>query len=714
MNKFLYKHPFVFLTLLMGFIILGAVAYTTFTEPVNIPQPTGVKTQSLIANNEDRFSSNIPDPAEDYSPAPLNMDQGAYQLPTWFLANLIDPQSQKSLLDMMPSFGFIFDQNQFSYPPGLPIGLTAVETSFPLLGKVEYSSMNCAVCHTGQLDINGKSYVLLGAANKFNTTAWAFFVKETVESCTSDYKSLVKLYLKSRKENALPSLTSQEPLSANDEQLLASLALTPNESTAPNDGSSSLSTLQTQRKAEGTHQQRILENALGELNSSLLKQTPTELLNRETNNKDDESRINEINLDKILELATREENQLSESQGPNLSSQLQTFSPLDEIPIDEAYQKKLEARNKEALAVYKKHIPSLLALLLHYKKFQDAVIPVVNRVGPAGPGRDDAWSILAAYVGNVPSDESPPPSFVKIPPLFPYAFYSQTASKPGSEELPLYKFHCDGNTTSFMERNLLQAMAIGALRNGDTTLADLEAIHLSELRSRELKIPNFPDLKLPFDQALADKGKILFESKVHPYENRMESCASCHSHPEGKAYDLHEIGTDPRRYEFFNSPYAKEYKILKRIAESVKKIKLATIKSRPENFPSQLKYEPVGASWSNNSGGYIARPLYGAWTSAPYLHNGTVRTITELLTPPSKREPYFFTGTRNYDIENLGYFSEEFYSPAPDINTEAYKLSCFDPATNTYSNLGHDYGTQWSPEEKKAVIEYLKTMTPPK
>ncbi|HSH75597.1 MAG TPA: di-heme-cytochrome C peroxidase, partial [Longimicrobiales bacterium] len=53
--------------------------------------------------------------------------------------------------------------------------------------------------------------------------------------------------------------------------------------------------------------------------------------------------------------------------------------------------------------------------------------------------------------------------------------------------------------------------------------------------------------------------------------------------------------------------------------------------------------------------GYKARPLNGVWATPPFLHNGSVQNIFELLGPEEKRDSIFWLGTKEYDPVLLGY-----------------------------------------------------------
>jgi len=98
---------------------------------------------------------------------------------------------------------------------------------------------------------------------------------------------------------------------------------------------------------------------------------------------------------------------------------------------------------------------------------------------------------------------------------------------------------------------------------------------------------------------------------------------------------------------------------------------------------------------------YKARPLDGIWATAPFLHNGSVPNITELLKRPHERVAQFCVGSDTYDTKNLG-----FLSTLP-CNPRQFLL---DTRLHGNSNSGHAYGTELSDTDKANLIEYLKTL----
>ncbi len=99
-------------------------------------------------------------------------------------------------------------------------------------------------------------------------------------------------------------------------------------------------------------------------------------------------------------------------------------------------------------------------------------------------------------------------------------------------------------------------------------------------------------------------------------------------------------------------------------------------------------------------GPYAARPLYGIWAAAPYLHNGSVPTLYDLLLPPKQRPKTFALGAREYDPVRLGFA----------VDTSCDQQDCLVDTTRTGDgNGGHLWGTDLSEADRMALLEYIKT-----
>jgi hypothetical protein len=113
---------------------------------------------------------------------------------------------------------------------------------------------------------------------------------------------------------------------------------------------------------------------------------------------------------------------------------------------------------------------------------------------------------------------------------------------------------------------------------------------------------------------------------------------------------------------------------------------------------------------------YKPRPLAGIWAAGPFLHNGSVPTIYQLLLPADQRDKKFYVGTRDFDPVNLG------FSTQPPVQNGFW----LDTSITGNSNIGHEFrkgyipwktgsppqygviGPEWSEEDRRDIIEYLK------
>jgi Cytochrome c len=196
-----------------------------------------------------------------------------------------------------------------------------------------------------------------------------------------------------------------------------------------------------------------------------------------------------------------------------------------------------------------------------------------------------------------------------------------------------------------------------------------------------LEAPKYP---LPVDATLAAKGKTLFT----------QTCAKCHgSYGEAWTYPnkiipLADIRTDPKRFENINVTFGKVYNA------------------------SWFAQEGQHVKPIRETNGYQAPPLDGIWATAPYLHNGSVPTLEGVLN--SKARPKIFTRSfrtteADYDPVKVGWKVTE-CGPAEAKLPGHERRKIYDTTQPGRANSGHTYGDDLTPEERHAVIEYLKTL----
>jgi mono/diheme cytochrome c family protein len=233
----------------------------------------------------------------------------------------------------------------------------------------------------------------------------------------------------------------------------------------------------------------------------------------------------------------------------------------------------------------------------------------------------------------------------------------------------------DGSTPAESSRASMQFLL------GEKSLEDLKALEpaFEDIRAFfvSLKPPRYP---FAVDAAKAERGAAVFEA----------TCAKCHGTygPDGeypnRIVPLKEIGTDPGRA----------------IGLSDKLVAHYNSTWLAEGYPA-----------SHTVRGYQAPPLDGIWATAPYLHNGSVPTLYNLLkssTRPSRFKRPPSTDFSHYDRSRVGWSFETVDSPrslGPEDRRFLYDTSRFG-----LGNGGHTFGDKLPEVDRLDLIEYLKTL----
>jgi hypothetical protein len=235
--------------------------------------------------------------------------------------------------------------------------------------------------------------------------------------------------------------------------------------------------------------------------------------------------------------------------------------------------------------------------------------------------------------------------------------------------------HWDGLNDTIREVVLSSAIGDGAKKD---TIA-LDGLQRVENFLRTLQPPKFRDFfgEGSIDEALARRGEAVYKS---------ENCGQCHDFGgkrTGTIVPIDEpgLGTDPERHRLWGDDAAKRYN------EFARGYSWKFSHFRGTNGPG---------------GGYVAVPIDGVWIRAPFLHNGSVPTLTDLLEPPDKRPKSFYRGNDLYDPLKGGYVSDK-------PSEEWRRFTLYDTKIQANGNGGHTYGTTLPEADKKALVEYLKT-----
>ena len=298
---------------------------------------------------------------------------------------------------------------------------------------------------------------------------------------------------------------------------------------------------------------------------------------------------------------------------------------------------------------------------------------------PAGVGRVDAFG--AARNKIYPDDQVPLTAPVDFPHLW------------GLKNFGWY--HYDANTNSVMERNLGQALGVGAIWDRRTYQSTLNPINLHVLEeiAYRLQPPAWPAAFPKINQARADSGRVVFENA---------RCASCHQGGPAAnlCYRLAEIGTDSLRPINFALPLgtgtftSNVAPVLTRLKQQA--YRTFRVPTSPIDSQAILNGIPDAQVVWRTTRMWGARPLAGVWATAPYLHNGSVPNLYELLSPPGSRRKQFPLGHTEYDPDSVGY------------TVTGPGLATFDATKPGNDNGGHPYGTNLSEPERLALLEYLK------
>jgi len=273
-----------------------------------------------------------------------------------------------------------------------------------------------------------------------------------------------------------------------------------------------------------------------------------------------------------------------------------------------------------------------------------------------GRGRDDAMNLTKYFMLKLPMDDSFGPT--DMPSIWNLKKYDS----------PTNRMNWAGDSHDAYSVIIDSALGLIGSESGPKDKAGfLAQIDWLKDYLRNKPPPNYP---FALDGAKATAGKAIFD----------QQCATCHaSDRTGTPLPLADVGTNRDRIDTWGKDFA--------VAAN----------------------KVVGGMGIERKGlveapliGYNVQYLDGIWLRAPYLHNGSVPTLRDLLEPVDRRSKVFYRGYDLYDPVRGG-----FVSTGADAEREGTK---FDVSQRGSGNGGHTFGVTLPDTDKDALVEYLKTL----
>ncbi len=396
----------------------------------------------------------------------------------------------------------------------------------------------------------------------------------------------------------------------------------------------------------------------------------------------------------------------------------------------------------------------LNAWYLRYHTLIQRALPV----NPWGPSRLDAVAMIFNRLAGL--DIGPPPSYLiptNIQPADAPVRYPFLWNAPIQDKTQWPGFADNGNNLLGLARNLGEVYGVFATFHPkkDPThpvlkysylginSANFDGLNKLEDLIKKLGPPKFP---WPIDAALAKQGEAIYARHTD-----QGGCADCHGIAPGQTRLINEktwltplidVGTDSREYDILARTVSTGvlsgasipiiFPPLKPTDTAFATLSTSVVGSILEKLLPFTVQAPQASSLRSSQGSrlaaaavastseaqqlqgafntpapgtykYESRVMQGIWAAAPYLHNGSVPTLTDLLNPVAERPVAFKIGPA-YDPAKIGLAT---------VQTKfEYVLTTTDCADRNSGNsrCGHEFGTTLAPADKKALLEYLKQL----
>lgn len=573
-------------------------------------------------------------------------DQGSGFFPMAVIRALNDSVTHKPFLENLERFGLLPGEVSEKNPDGLPVGIVTNTIRYRDR-NIEMFGFTCAACHTSDIRYKGKTIRVEGGSGLFYVDALGDAVASSLSATLKDPKELLA-FLK-RLEEAIRRKNPDEP------SLLAKFKSF------------------DQLKADGEFGKGLASHILGRVKKA-----------REA-------------FEGGVEHAVLDAEELKKIATVLLTRSRSEGSPLE--AIDELAKKYLADDLNDLESVL-----SDIKYRAHFLKIRSWLSQPGHRLA-AGYGRADDFGTARVELFAEWNEKNmlPVNAPVSTPPLWNVDEYAW--------------LHWNANTNSVIQRSIGESIGVGATFELEPTVVTsvpiVKQMHI-EQQILKLKPPQWPaDLLGEPDQSQVARGKELYA----------ERCQNCHT-PIGRddqdllvfnLMTLEDVGTDPSDAVNFDRPVYREDDSTIGFAESISslltKLQLAqkeTMTADEKALMDTLEQKRWPVKWRDTmsaTGGpvYPAKPLEGVWATGPFLHNGSVPTLYHLLLPPEQRPKTFYVGSQEFDPVHVGFHFSDDSTHNPDL-----KAFLLDTSLDGNRNTGHEYGTDLSDDDRKALVEYLK------
>ncbi len=628
------------LAALIGLYVLAAVLYA-------IPMVGGLIDDTMEVRFDRADPSIVADYGNGLSSAQrqgfYHLSQGSEIMP-WIVLTAVDvadPGSAKAFVEKLGRYGLLPDPGRND---GLPVGLTVASNPFTF--GMDFVGVNCAACHVGELHHGGKAVRVDGAPNMFNLQLFYSDAIDAVMAATSDRGKLW---------HALKRLGRQD------------------------------------YGRYGIAAPLIRPATLVYYGANVLRRR---------------DRLDaRLELVDVIKVAKEQRDPKHPTSG---------FGRLDAFDGTRNFIF-TRLRKADASGSFKVNTASMVKL--------DAPVKFPW-----------LWSRKASPLAPVETYRDQPEKFPRVWGFKDYDWIEWTV-----------------NTNTVMERNFTETLGAGATVVLDPKSASLfetsvpiEDMHDLEWLAYYIDPPRWP---------AAIFGEIKPDLAAAGGEIFKKQCAGCHEYGDDRrtptgliklnAMRPEEVGTDPtaalriacpipdigalsvppKSYSVEDSQLLKDCSgvkageafsgnpFAKTVQVAVDNIKQKAYAGAGIDAAQQRAMEDLdqrgGVAWRDTLidtqppyGPYAARPLYGIWAAAPYLHNGSVPTLYHLLLPPGQRPKTFALGAREYDPVKLGFV----------VDTACSAQDCLvDTSETGDGNGGHLWGTDLTESDRMALLEYLKT-----